>query len=133
MVCAALFLEGERNEGSFPHRAKEGIVTQQQMPPPPPGVPPPVGPQLPKGQAIAAMVCGIISVVLCWLPIAPMVLGILGIALGAIGMKKAGAGVAGGKGLAITGLICGIVGTVWGTFYTIYWFIVGAALFSMGF
>ena len=76
------------------------------------------------------MVCGIISICVSCLPIAPLVLGILGIALGAIAIKKANQGIAGGKGMAIAGLVCGIVGTVWGVIYTIYWLVVGSLFFA---
>ena len=67
-----------------------------------------------KGMSIAALVCGILGVVLCWVPIASwvvLVLSILGIVFGANGMKKSKA--AGqSQGLAIAGLVCGIVGAV---------------------
>jgi hypothetical protein len=58
--------------------------------------------------AVAALVCGIISVVLAWTgsgAIAGIVLGIIAIILGA----KARAG---GGGTATAGLVLGIIGTV---------------------
>jgi hypothetical protein len=67
---------------------------------------------------VASFVLGILSValnwILCWLPIVSqiicMILGIVAIVLGVIGMKK----FPDKKGLAIAGLILGIVGTVYG-------------------
>ena len=67
-----------------------------------------------KGMSIAALVCGILGVVLCWVPIASwvvLVLSILGIVFGANGMKKCKA-TGQSQGLAIAGLVCGIVGAV---------------------
>ncbi len=74
--------------------------------------------QASKGKAIAAMVCGIIGVVGGLFltatvigPIITLVLSILGIILGSKGMKEAKiTGV--GKGMAVTGLVLGIIGTV---------------------
>ena len=72
-------------------------------------------PQQPKqtnGMAIAALVCGIVGVVGCFLgyfAFVSLALSVVGIVLGAKGMnvaKTTGAG----KGLAIAGLVCGIVG-----------------------
>lgn len=70
-----------------------------------------------KGMSIAALVCGIIGVVACFIPahlavvIAAFVLSILGIIFGAKGMKRANSS-GEGKGLAVAGLVLGIVGTV---------------------
>ncbi len=67
-----------------------------------------------KGMSVAALVCGILGIVFCWVPVAGwvvLVLSILGIVFGANGMKKAKA--AGqSQGLAIAGMVCGIVGAV---------------------
>ena len=105
-------------------------MTQQPLPPAAPP-PPPAAPQLPKGQAVAAMVCGIVSLALSCLPIAGLVLGILGTAFGGIVLSKVGKGLAGGKGMAIAGLVCGIVGIVDGVIVTIWYFAVGAAWWSV--
>ena len=67
-------------------------------------------------KAIIALVCGVLAVVLSfvssaiWLFIVALVLGIAGIIFGALGMKEAKASGT-GKGLAVAGLVCGIVGT----------------------
>ena len=76
---------------------------------------------LPKGSAVAGMVCGIVSIVLCYVPILGLVLGIVGTAISAQTINAVKRGEAGGKGMAITGLVCGIVGLVWSTVYTFVW------------
>ena len=66
-----------------------------------------------KTCSIIALVCGIIGVTCCWwglvISIIAFVCAIAGIIFGAIGMKKAKAENA-PKGLAVAGLVCGIVG-----------------------
>lgn len=72
----------------------------------------PQQPNQTNGMAIAALVCGIIGVVGCffgWFAIASLVLSIVGIVLGAKGMQIAKT-TGTGNGLAIAGLVCGIVG-----------------------
>jgi hypothetical protein len=65
---------------------------------------------LPTGMAVAAMVCGIVGLVtsLCggW----TIALSIVGIVLGAIGVRKAGRGEVGGRSMAIAGIITGGIG-----------------------
>ena len=68
--------------------------------------------ELPKGLSIAAMVCGICSLAFC-IPILnylTLPVGIVGLVLSIIAMKKCNRGEATGKGMAIAGLICSIVG-----------------------
>jgi hypothetical protein len=65
-----------------------------------------------NGIAIAAGVCGIIAVVLSWIPFVDyisIVLGALAIILGIVGLRRAD-GYGSGKGMAITGIVCGSVG-----------------------
>jgi hypothetical protein len=64
-----------------------------------------------NGMATAGMICGIISIVLCWVPFAGLVLGILGIVFGSIGMSRANR-IGVGRGAGITGLVTGILGFV---------------------
>ena len=75
--------------------------------------------QQPNGQmntmAIAALVCGVLAVILSFFSdiytcILALVLGVVGIVLGAKGMKIAKT-TGNGNGLAIGGFVCGIVGT----------------------
>ena len=82
--------------------------------------------QLPKGLAIAGMVCGILSLCLILVPIVGLILGIIGTACGAVGISKVNKGEGSGKGLAITGLVCGIVGMFYGFWYN-YWLYIAAS------
>lgn len=61
-----------------------------------------------NGMAIAALVCGILGLVMCPL------LGLLGVIFGIIGIvrSRATAPLYRGRGLAIAGLVCGAVGTL---------------------
>lgn len=66
-----------------------------------------------NGIGIAAGVCGIIAVALCWIPFIDyisIVLGALAIIFGAIGIRTANRSGGAGKGMAVTGIVCGIVG-----------------------
>jgi hypothetical protein len=65
-----------------------------------------------NGIAIAAGVCGIVAVVLCWIPFVDyvsIVLGVLAIIFGILGLRRADA-YGSGRGMAITGIVCGAVG-----------------------
>lgn len=79
--------------------------------PPPPPVGPPSQPIPTNGLAIAALVLGILSVVLLWTVWGGFVLGVLAIVFGAIGLSKAKDG-APNKGQATAGLVLGIVGLI---------------------
>ncbi len=57
-----------------------------------------------KGLSITSMVLGIVSIVLCCVYYISIPSSILAIIFGAVGMKK------GGKGMAIAGIVCGIIG-----------------------
>jgi hypothetical protein len=68
-----------------------------------------------NGLGIAGGVCGIVAVVLCWIPFVDyisIVLGALAIIFGSIGIRHANAQGGGGKGMAITGVVTGIVALV---------------------
>lgn len=60
------------------------------------------------------MVLGILGLVLCWLPFVGWLCALIGIILGALGMGKAKKVGGAGKGMAIAGLICGILGLLVG-------------------
>lgn len=63
-------------------------------------------PQGSKGLSIASMVLGIVSLVFCCIPYLSIPCSIVGIILGGVSLatKK------GGKGMAIAGLVCSILG-----------------------
>lgn len=72
---------------------------------------PPVQPEK-KGQSVASMVLGIISITTFCIPFLPIVLAAVALILGIMSMvnKK------GGRNLAIAGIICGAVGLVAGIY-----------------
>lgn len=70
--------------------------------------------ELPKGLAIAALVFGILALVLFWTVFGGIILGIVAIVLGIIGMRKASKGTGGGRGMAVTGLVLGILSLIGG-------------------
>jgi len=67
-----------------------------------------------KGIAIAGMVLGILSIILFFTSWVAMIIGIAGIILSIIALKKVNKDPKnyGGRGMAITGIICGAVGLV---------------------
>ena len=81
-------------------------------PPPGYGYPGPYGvPQPNNGIGVAGFVCGLLGLIFFWIPFVGLVLGILGVILGAAGIsggRRSGAG----TGLAIAGLVCGVVSLV---------------------
>lgn len=99
-------------------------------PAPPPGAPPPAYgpppgyapqgyypvqpyavPAPSNGAAVAAMVLGIVGVVLCWIPFIDFVaaiVGILAIVFGVVGSGRANR-IGTGKGMAIAGIVLGII------------------------
>lgn len=88
-------------------------------PPPPQQYAPPKT----NGKSIAALVLGILAIVL---PYIGFVIGILAIIFASISMKEIKRTQEQGRGMAIAGLVCGIVGTV---LYAIILLIVVLALF----
>lgn len=70
-----------------------------------------------KGLSIGAMVFGILGVIFSWIPFVVYIAlpcAIVGIVMAAIAMKKIKEGAEGSKGMAIAGLVCGIVGAAFG-------------------
>jgi len=74
-----------------------------------------------NGIAVAALVVGILSIVLFFLPFVGLILAVLGLVFGLLGQSKAGKIGGKGKGLAIAGLACGAVGLI-ASIWTIYVF-----------
>lgn len=92
-------------------------------PPPPGGYPPPPGDYPPgqsawqqqpkgKGLAITALVFGIIALILCWTVVVGIVAGLIAVIVGIIAWVKARRGTAGGGGMAIAGLVLGLLGLI---------------------
>ncbi len=82
--------------------------------------------------AVGSMVCGIISLVMFWVPVVGLVLGIIAIVLSNKARRDAVENPDLPTGMATAGLVMGIIGTVIGAFWTIYLIIafifIGAAV-----
>lgn len=74
-----------------------------------------------NGIAVTGMVLGIISIVLCWVPVLGLGLAIAGLILGVKGLKSSSNLNGKGKGMGIAGISCGAVGTVFSVMYLIVW------------
>lgn len=70
--------------------------------------------------ALISMILGILSVVLCWIPIVGLVLGIIALVLSIKGLNQAKY-TNKGKGFSIAGLSCGIVGIFLNLIYSFVW------------
>ncbi|WP_037870780.1 DUF4190 domain-containing protein [Streptomyces sp. SPB074] len=66
------------------------------------------------GLAVAALVCGIAAVVLCWTIAGGIILGVLGLVFGIIAMRRSQRTGAPNRGLGIAGLVLGGVGVIGG-------------------
>ena len=112
--------------GLFLHSQGRPDVTYPQYPNQPqhPGSYPPPAPMQQKtsGMAVAGMVLGIVTIVGFWIPIASVLLGALAVALSGVGMAQTNNPAYSGRGLAITGLVCGIVGLVPSVIFMIAFF-----------
>jgi len=97
----------------------DGALNGPPLPPPfsPPQPPYPpsayiVAPTTSNGVGVAAGVLGIVGLVLSFIPVLDVVgvvLAILAVILGALGIQRANAAGGAGKGMAVTGLVCGLV------------------------
>jgi len=62
--------------------------------------------------AIAALVLGILAVLLCWTVVGGVLLGLIAVVLGAVAASRARRRVAAGRGMAIAGVVLGLLGLV---------------------
>ena len=95
-----------------------------QQPVPQAPVPAPIPGQLPNAPgAVASLVCGIIGVALVC---AGLVLGIVAIMQSkkAKRLIAANPGQYGGAGMATAGFILGIIATIWGAFWAVYFVVI---------
>ena len=91
-------------------------------------VPPREPPKAADSRAVASMILGIVATVLCCLPAVGPVCGTIAIVLFAkfSGDYNRSRRQLEGRGMAIAGLVTGIIGCAIGALYTIYWLLVGA-------
>lgn len=71
-----------------------------------------VGPWRNSGAATAGLVLGICGLVGFWIPFLDIILSGLAVLLSGIGMSQTRDGYMGGRGLAVAGLVCGLVGLI---------------------
>lgn len=74
-----------------------------------------------NGTAVAAMILGILSLVVFWIPFIPFVFGVLGLVFGIKGLNAADLNQGKGRGMGIAGIVCGSIGMIVGIFYSIFW------------
>lgn len=65
-----------------------------------------------KAMAVAALVLGILAVLLSWTIIGGILLGLIAVVLGIVAAGRAKRGAAGGRGMAIAGAVLGLLGAV---------------------
>ncbi|MEN1988285.1 DUF4190 domain-containing protein [Paenibacillus hubeiensis] len=70
--------------------------------------PPPYGPKT-NGKSIAALVLGILSIIT---PYVGLLIGIAAIIFASLSLKEIQRNLEQGRGMAIAGLVCGIIGTL---------------------
>src|SRR5436305_19214 len=93
-----------------PYGGQYTLPGQQPMPQPGYGYSMPVHKQS-NGLGIAGFVTGLLGLVLCWVPWLGVLLAIVGVALSGVGIaqgKKKGMSI----GLAIAGLVCGVIALI---------------------
>ncbi len=88
--------------------------------PPPPPYPLYAQPKAGNGKAVAALVLGIASVIFFWLSLFDGLFVVLGLVFSLIAMGEAKRPGAGGRGMAVAGLVCSIVGALLATVFTVW-------------
>jgi hypothetical protein len=88
--------------------------------PPPPGYAGPGPGRASNGKAVAALVLGIASIVLCWLSVLDAIPVILALVFGLLGLSEAKSRPdRAGRSMAISGLVCCVIGAVLATIFTV--------------
>jgi len=112
----------------YPYPYPPGPYPGAGYPPPPPQpysgwAPPPTGPK--NGLGIAALVIAIIGLITCWIPFAGLigiVLGIVAVAIGFPARSRVKRGEANNGGVAIAGIVLGILAIIGGVAFGLIWF-----------
>lgn len=110
-----------------PNYGQQQNYNQQQnygQPQPQYGQPPVVQDNSAKGMAVAALVLGILSIILCFAPFVGLGMGIVALCLGVSAKKRLPAGE---QGMATAGVVLGIIGIIIGAIVSIVWGIAFAA------
>lgn len=76
--------------------------------------------------AVAALVLGIIGLLISWIPVLGLLLPVLALIFGILGLNRAKRGEAGNRGLAIAGIVLGGIGLAIALLITI----LGVAVFN---
>jgi hypothetical protein len=87
--------------------------------PPPPQYSGYAQPTSSNGKAIAALVLGILSIVFCWLSVFDAIFVILALIFGLIALSETKNGRSRGRGMAIAGLACMVVGALLATLISV--------------
>jgi hypothetical protein len=108
---------GNLQQPPYPYQYPPAAPGQYGPPPPPyPGY---LQPRTGNGKAVAGLVLGILSIVLFWFTFFDAIFVILGLIFSIIAMGETKASGTGGRGLAVSGLVCSIIGAVLATVFTI--------------
>lgn len=90
-------------------------------PPPPPGQGVQQYPRNANAKAIASLIFGIASIVLCWLTVFDLLPIIAAVVFGILGLNEAKRrGDGRGHGFAVAGIVCAVVGTILAVILSIY-------------
>jgi hypothetical protein len=97
---------------------------QYQYPPAQYGPPPPhyhgyAQQRAGNGKAVAGLVLGIASIVFCWISLFDVVFVVLGLVFSIIAISETKAPGRSGRGMAVSGLVCSIVGALLATLLTV--------------
>lgn len=101
---ASGYPQGGNPPGGYDAPPPGGYFTPGGAPPPPPRS---------NGLAIGSLIAGIVSIpAMCCGGWPGLIIGIAALILGVLGLRKARTGLAGQRGLAITGIVLGLIGTI---------------------
>jgi hypothetical protein len=73
-----------------------------------------------NGMGVAALVLGIIGIVVC-----PVIFSVLAIIFGSIGIQRTNQGLATNRGVAVAGLVLGIIGVILGILLVVFFVAAG--------
>jgi hypothetical protein len=88
--------------------------------PPPPSYSPYHVPRPGRGKAVAALVLGVLSIVMFWSAFLDSLLVIAAVAFGVVALHEGPSGSGSPRGMAIAGLVCAAIGTLLATIWTVF-------------